>query len=463
MSAVVGVMLVSAWAVIASCFAVEAPVADVAVTNHNLYPVTVTLTSAGGATETFEAIVASGTTPSRRLSLEQFGTIEVSCSATGCESGALELVVGLRQTIHVVEREPPSFSYSPPPPPTVVAMVPADGATGVGLNTSVAVTFSTAMDPSTVGAAADDCSSAIALSNDDFSTCLPLEALDTNPVDPAAVRFRPLEALRPDDEYVLRVTTAASSAQGRPLATNVSSRFTTGMDGDESAPAAIDDLAVDAVEATALDLVWTAVGDDDRTGRAQAYEVRYAPGDCPLNFAQGTAVADVPRPRDAGERERLTITGLTPETAYCFGVRVLDEVPNPSMVSNAVQATTLRQADSVPPARPELAVDDPTPDSLRVRWTAVGDDETRGRATRYELRFAQSGMCPAHDGAEFLRGDRVGGIRAPQPAGTAESVVAGGLAPDVLYCFVLAVIDDAGNASFSEGVSGRTEDKAGGW
>ena len=108
---------------------------------------------------------------------------------------------------------------------------------------------------------------------------------------------------------------------------------------DVTAPGRITDLLV-ACGKTTAGLSWTAPGDDDYTGTAAEYDVRYptSPIDS-LNFSSATQVT-MTAPKPAGEAECLSISGLSSCTTYYFAVKTADEVPNWSKISNLPSCTT---------------------------------------------------------------------------------------------------------------------------
>ena len=68
------------------------------------------------------------------------------------------------------------------------------------------------------------------------------------------------------------------------------------------------------------------------------------------SFAAATAVAGLPTPKAAGlTREPSSSPGLAAATKYYFAMKVADEVPNWSSLSNVLEATTL-PPDVTPPA-----------------------------------------------------------------------------------------------------------------
>ena len=127
--------------------------------------------------------------------------------------------------------------------------------------------------------------------------------------------------------------------------------------GSLAAPDHCDDIAPDAVvdlsgcttaDQNAGELLWTAMADDYSSGvsgRAASYDIRYkiattAPS--PSTWSTWTAAqGSIPMPGAAGASETAQITGLSPNTSYWFGIKVVDDNGNASSVSNLVRLQTL--------------------------------------------------------------------------------------------------------------------------
>ncbi|MDW7682086.1 MAG: hypothetical protein SCK70_16100, partial [bacterium] len=83
--------------------------------------------------------------------------------------------------------------------------------------------------------------------------------------------------------------------------------------------------------------------DDGNTGTASAYDVRYSTNPIGDNtaFKNATQASGAPAPSVAGTPETFVVGGLTPNTAYHFALKVIDDASNVSGLSNTASATTL--------------------------------------------------------------------------------------------------------------------------
>jgi hypothetical protein len=133
---------------------------------------------------------------------------------------------------------------------------------------------------------------------------------------------------------------------------------------DTTPPAAVTTLAVESTTQTSAILTWTAVGDDGNTGTAATYDLRYSTANITAdNFSAATRATGGTAPKPAGQSEIAFVTGLAAGTTYFFALRVADEVPNWSPLSNVPSRAT--QGAPPPPQ--------PTVTSLVPARTVVGD------------------------------------------------------------------------------------------
>jgi hypothetical protein len=211
---------------------------------------------------------------------------------------------------------------------------------------------------------------------------------------------------------------------------------------DVTPPGRVEDLAVMDSAGGVITLTWTAPGDDGGEGRAVRYDIR-----CSLALASeadwsaATAIGDSTRvPKAAGETESLTVAGLD-EGTWLFALKTADEVPNWSAMSNVASVTLI---DSMPPEQvTDLAAVMVTAVTVKLAWTAPGDDGAEGTASAYDLRYALTPITAETWNAAM----QVEGVFAPKLHGSAESYTVTGLEQATAYYFALKTTDSAGNES----------------
>lgn len=139
--------------------------------------------------------------------------------------------------------------------------------------------------------------------------------------------------------------------------------------GDVTAPAAITDLEATDSSATTITVGWTATGDDDATGTATYYDIRYASTEIDeAGWAAATMVDNEPTPQIAGSPETFVIPSLTAGETYYIAMKAADESGNWSDLSNCVAAScplpsgTVDFPDPVLEAAIRLAISKPDGD-----------------------------------------------------------------------------------------------------
>jgi len=112
---------------------------------------------------------------------------------------------------------------------------------------------------------------------------------------------------------------------------------------DPCNPKTVTNLAVTAEYSGAIDLSWTAPGEDpDGTGTCTAYDIRYAlsqistPGD----LVAAVDAAGEPAPSAPGTPDSFTVNGLSSGTTYWFALKAEDDVGKLSDLSNSPSGTT---------------------------------------------------------------------------------------------------------------------------
>ena len=123
-----------------------------------------------------------------------------------------------------------AFSTGDITPPTVTAVVPADSATGVALNSTVKVTFSEPMDPTTIN------TTTVSLKN--TATTAVVAATVTYDAATRTATLTPSAALAGNTRYTVTVTTGARDLSANGLASAFTSTFTT-LNPDNTPPTVI--------------------------------------------------------------------------------------------------------------------------------------------------------------------------------------------------------------------------------
>ncbi len=127
------------------------------------------------------------------------------------------------------------------------------------------------------------------------------------------------------------------------------------------------------------------------------------------------------------------------------------------------------RSDATPPgAVSDLHAGTPTASSVRLSWTAPGDDGQTGTAQSYDIRFAESDLSEAN----WAAAARCASAPTPQVGGSGQECTVSGLAQSRDYAFALKTADEAGNWSSLSTIAhartnaldsmapGRTEDLA---
>jgi hypothetical protein len=244
---------------------------------------------------------------------------------------------------------------------------------------------------------------------------------------------------------------------------NTEGTGTWGAGGDISedtvSPGRIDDLsAVTGTNAGEVVLSWTAPGDDGAIGTASGYDIRYSLQPITsYNFAYASQVTNPPSPLLTGSTHNFTVGSLTPAATYFFAIRSWDDADNVSMISNVVSAVARSSGvvDQTPPGTIDDldAVTGANNGEIVISWTAPGDDGATGTATSYNIRYSLNPITAVN----FAAAAAVTNPPAPQPSGTHQSFIVGGLTPAQVYYFAIRASDDVGNLS---GVSNTTAAEA---
>lgn len=167
-------------------------------------------------------------------------------------------------------------------------------------------------------------------------------------------------------EYRLRIVASdPDGTRGFPLEATIN----LSNDMDKNAPSKINDLVVENCTSNSCKLSWTASGDDETSGTASSYDMRYSTKNIinDTDFNNSTSVSGLPAPSMAGNPESFTVTNLNEGTTYYFALKVSDEASNKSVLSNVVSGKTLSAGICQPTYN----------QSFGDGWAAVGNSEDR--------------------------------------------------------------------------------------
>src|SRR3989339_510780 len=226
---------------------------------------------------------------------------------------------------------------------------------------------------------------------------------------------------------------------------------------DATAPSTINNLTTSDITTTSITLNWTAVGDDGTTGTASSYDIRYATYSITSsNFGNVIQCNGEPTPRINNSNESFTVTGLTNNTTYYFGIKVADEVSNYSGLSNIANGKTMAVVvpDTTSPSTiVTLSTSNATINSITLTWTSVGDDGTTGTATSYDIRYATYNITTGN----FSNTTSALGEPTPLASGNSETFTINSLTTNTTYYFAIKTGDEIPNwAGISNAVTGKT-------
>ncbi|MCP4633764.1 MAG: hypothetical protein GY855_12625, partial [candidate division Zixibacteria bacterium] len=229
---------------------------------------------------------------------------------------------------------------------------------------------------------------------------------------------------------------------------------------DMTPPSGINDLSAENSTFNSISLSWTSTGDDAEFGKASEYDVRYLKSPIDItNWSLATKCSPTPNPRNSGNREEYNVTGLSPVTKYYFAVKVGDEVPNWSPISNIVSYTTNEVVDVIPPsAVNDLFAGTPTANSMTLTWTAPGDDDYIGKATKYDIRVSTE-YISTYEWNTYVACPNV---PTPSTSGNNEEYIVTNLVPNTIYYFAIKSADEVLNWSDMSNMAGeRTSAESG--
>jgi PKD repeat protein len=139
-----------------------------------------------------------------------------------------------------------------------------------------------------------------------------------------------------------------------------------------------------------INLTWSAPGDDNNSGTATTYIIKYSTSAITTDaqFNSATNVLGEPAPSVAGTPESMTVAGLNGGQTYYFAMKTQDEVPNTSGLSNCTSAAAKNTTNDI--VLSASAVQNSGMAPLMVNFT-VSATSTKVSIIRYEWDFEGNG------------------------------------------------------------------------
>ncbi|MBN1327082.1 MAG: hypothetical protein JW996_03945, partial [Candidatus Cloacimonetes bacterium] len=210
---------------------------------------------------------------------------------------------------------------------------------------------------------------------------------------------------------------------------------------DNIPPAQIGDLQSVATEYEII-LYWTAVGDDSLAGTAYQYDLRRSDEEInESNWDNAQVLNSLPIPSPSGQLEEFIDSDVEQTEIWFYGIKVIDDAGNRSVLSNITQNALL--IDTIAPAPITDLEAEATEMEIILSWTAPGDDGIEGEAEYYELRRSTDAITNENwADTEILPDPPV-----PAPAGELQTFTDPDLDPGIVYYYGIKAIDNAGNIS----------------
>ena len=219
---------------------------------------------------------------------------------------------------------------------------------------------------------------------------------------------------------------------------------------DDIPPAKIADLAMSETYGYYVTLIWTAVGDNVFQGKAGSYDIRYATSVITKDNWEKSLKIPSPLPHVAGTGETVTVFGLGTSTPYYFAIKVKDKHGNESKLSNIFGAGTLESpGDTTPPGQiGNLKILGAGTSSVKISWSATGNDKLWGYASYYDIRYSTSVITDSN----WLSAAKVDRNIIPKYIGHDEELEIEGLFSGTTYYFSVRAGDAIPNESLASNV-----------
>lgn len=264
------------------------------------------------------------------------------------------------------------------------------------------------------------------------------------------------ESIVIDGEYDVNVFYALKVVDDNQNLSDVSNTVSAFIEGDHTPPSAVSDLSLENVSEDnngEIKLIWTAPGDDENSGTASKYMIRYNNIEITeSNWSESNEIENDIEPLASGEEENFYFSCSFGETYY-FALKSEDENGNISEISNSPYLVL--ESDNIPPGDVtdlHIVEQQMSSNSIMISWTAPGDDgDSGGQITGYDLRYSTSVITDANwNNAQSINVSSIANPGSSQTASLTNAV------PGEKYYFAVKSVDDNDNwSNISNSASGR--------
>jgi len=225
-----------------------------------------------------------------------------------------------------------------------------------------------------------------------------------------------------------------ADTQGTPVLSGVyEGRYS--LDG--TPPANVSNFNATAGEGQ-ISLSWT-----NPTSDFNGVKILRKTGSYPTSVTDGTLIYD-------SNGTSFMDTNLINGTTYYYKAYSRDIVLN---YSSGVQVSASPHDTIAPNSITNLSATALTARSIKLDWTAVGDDGNTGTASSYDVRYSTSAITASN----FASASQMTGVPAPKANGSAETLTMNIFLGDTTYYFAIKVADESSNTSgISNIVSAKT-------
>lgn len=278
------------------------------------------------------------------------------------------------------------------------------------------------------------------------------------PLAPGNSHTETLSGLSADTTYYIAIKSCDSVPNCSSIAASGPSQKTT----DSVAPDAVTGLSAGTATSSTISLTWTEPSDNGGaagSGNVTSYTVKYSTSAITSgNFSSATTFSQNWAASSPGASHTETVSGLTATTTYYFAIKICDEVPNCSTISNVPSLTTSTGGATMPSAITNLATSNVSTSSVNLTWTEqsrYGNNTGDGNISSYTVKYSTS---PISSETAFSAATTYSQSWIPLTPGTSHTETLSGFSADTTYYFAIKSCNASECATLSNAPSAATTD-----